>query len=131
MMQVSDWLMKGMVDEEEEDDIDSETGSMMRKISSPRSSNQVDRGYHADGDGDGDGDEVKVRVIILQNDNNCEAQNVQPTNICMKILTDNVPRCGNVLQCFQGDIRTMFRPFNMNTMDNVSILFADIVGFTR
>ena len=25
----------------------------------------------------------------------------------------------------------MFRPFNMNTMDNVSILFADIVGFTR
>ena len=75
MMQVSDWLMKGMVDEEEEDDIDSETGSMMRKISSPRSSNQVDRGYHADGDGDGDGDgdEVKVRVIILQNDNNCEA----------------------------------------------------------
>jgi len=67
---VSDWLMKGMVDEEEEDDIDSETGSMMRKISSPRSSNQ-------------------------------------------------------------GDIRTMFRPFNMNTMDNVSILFADIVGFTR
>jgi len=67
---VSDWLMKGMVDEEEEEDIDSETGSMMRKISSPRSSNQ-------------------------------------------------------------GDIRTMFRPFNMNTMDNVSILFADIVGFTR
>ena len=36
--------MKGMVDEEEEDDIDSETGSMMRKISSPRSSNQVDNG---------------------------------------------------------------------------------------
>ena len=34
-------MMKGMVDEEEEEDIDSETGSMMRKISSPRSSNQV------------------------------------------------------------------------------------------
>ena len=29
------------MDEEEEEDIDSETGSMMRKISSPRSSNQV------------------------------------------------------------------------------------------
>ncbi|KAG0724804.1 Adenylate cyclase type 9 [Chionoecetes opilio] len=30
-----------------------------------------------------------------------------------------------------NDIRTLFRPFNMNGMDNVSILFADIVGFTR
>jgi len=68
---VSDWLMKGGVDDDEDDvDIDSETGSMMRKISSPRSSNQ-------------------------------------------------------------GDIRTIFRPFNMNAMENVSILFADIVGFTR
>ena len=48
VLQVSDWLMKGMVDEEEEDDIDSETGSMMRKISSPRSSNQVDLGHDDD-----------------------------------------------------------------------------------
>ncbi len=31
----------------------------------------------------------------------------------------------------QGDIRSIFRPFNMNAMENVSILFADIVGFTR
>lgn len=30
-----------------------------------------------------------------------------------------------------GDIRSLFRPFNMNAMHNVSILFADIVGFTR
>ncbi len=30
-----------------------------------------------------------------------------------------------------GDIRTIFRPFNMNAMEDVSILFADIVGFTR
>lgn len=68
---VSDWLMKGGIEDDEDDvDIDSETGSMMRKISSPRSSNQ-------------------------------------------------------------GDIRTIFRPFNMNAMENVSILFADIVGFTR
>ena len=36
------------------------------------------------------------------------------------------PRSSN-----QGDIRTIFRPFNMNAMENVSILFADIVGFTR
>ncbi|XP_013138530.1 PREDICTED: adenylate cyclase type 9 [Papilio polytes] len=30
-----------------------------------------------------------------------------------------------------GDIKSLFRPFNMSCMDNVSILFADIVGFTR
>ena len=31
-----------------------------------------------------------------------------------------------------GDARFLtFRPFKMNTMDNVSILFADIVGFTK
>jgi len=30
-----------------------------------------------------------------------------------------------------GDIRSLFRPFNMDAMHNVSILFADIVGFTR
>ncbi|XP_018327367.1 adenylate cyclase type 9 isoform X2 [Agrilus planipennis] len=28
-------------------------------------------------------------------------------------------------------IRSLFRPFNMNRMENVSILFADIVGFTK
>merc|ERR1719158_674871 len=36
------------------------------------------------------------------------------------------PRSSN-----QGDIRHIFRPFNMNAMENVSILFADIVGFTK
>ncbi|KAK7079284.1 Adenylate cyclase type 9 [Halocaridina rubra] len=30
-----------------------------------------------------------------------------------------------------SDITTIFRPFNMHGMDNVSILFADIVGFTK
>ncbi|XP_045115025.1 adenylate cyclase type 9-like isoform X1 [Portunus trituberculatus] len=30
-----------------------------------------------------------------------------------------------------NDLTSLFRPFNMNGMDNVSILFADIVGFTR
>ncbi|XP_063224405.1 adenylate cyclase type 9 isoform X2 [Bacillus rossius redtenbacheri] len=30
-----------------------------------------------------------------------------------------------------GDIRSLFRPFNMHRMEDVSILFADIVGFTR
>ena len=59
---VADWLMKeghaeGLDDDLDDDDI-SESGSMMRKISSPRSSNQ-------------------------------------------------------------GDIRTIFRPFNMNAMENV------------
>ncbi|CAG0884522.1 unnamed protein product [Cyprideis torosa] len=31
----------------------------------------------------------------------------------------------------QDTLRTLFRPFNMDSLDNVSILFADIVGFTR
>lgn len=30
-----------------------------------------------------------------------------------------------------SDIKSLFRPFNMSSMDSVSILFADIVGFTR
>lgn len=30
-----------------------------------------------------------------------------------------------------GDLQTLFRPFNMHRMESVSILFADIVGFTR
>ncbi|KAL1509814.1 hypothetical protein ABEB36_004495 [Hypothenemus hampei] len=30
-----------------------------------------------------------------------------------------------------NDLRSLFRPFNMDTMHNVSILFADIVGFTN
>lgn len=30
-----------------------------------------------------------------------------------------------------GDIKSLFRPFNMHRMENVSILFADIVGFTK
>lgn len=30
-----------------------------------------------------------------------------------------------------NDIQSLFRPFNMNRMSNVSILFADIVGFTK
>ncbi|KAF7264402.1 hypothetical protein GWI33_023316 [Rhynchophorus ferrugineus] len=30
-----------------------------------------------------------------------------------------------------NDIRSLFRPFIMDTMSNVSILFADIVGFTK
>ena len=63
-------MKEGHPDDQDDFDLESETGSMMRKISSPRSSNQ-------------------------------------------------------------GDIRTIFRPFNMNAMDNVSILFADIVGFTK
>nr|CAD7571908.1 unnamed protein product [Timema californicum] len=30
-----------------------------------------------------------------------------------------------------NDVRSLFRPFNMHHMENVSILFADIVGFTK
>lgn len=34
-------------------------------------------------------------------------------------------------QVASGDLRSIFRPFNMHRMESVSILFADIVGFTR
>lgn len=30
-----------------------------------------------------------------------------------------------------SDLKSLFRPFNMHCMENVSILFADIVGFTK
>ncbi|XP_055371012.1 adenylate cyclase type 9 [Condylostylus longicornis] len=30
-----------------------------------------------------------------------------------------------------NDVKSLFRPFHMSSMDNVSILFADIVGFTK
>lgn len=30
-----------------------------------------------------------------------------------------------------NDVQSLFRPFHMHSMDNVSILFADIVGFTK
>ena len=40
--QVADWLMKEGHTDDDDLDMDSETGSMMRKISSPRSSNQGD-----------------------------------------------------------------------------------------
>lgn len=30
-----------------------------------------------------------------------------------------------------SDVKSLFRPFHMHSMDNVSILFADIVGFTN
>lgn len=30
-----------------------------------------------------------------------------------------------------SDVKSLFRPFHMHSMENVSILFADIVGFTK
>lgn len=30
-----------------------------------------------------------------------------------------------------NNVKCLFRPFHMASMDNVSILFADIVGFTK
>lgn len=30
-----------------------------------------------------------------------------------------------------GNVKCLFRPFHMASMENVSILFADIVGFTK
>ncbi|KAB7494542.1 Adenylate cyclase type 9 [Armadillidium nasatum] len=71
---VANWLMEKAHSEDVEDySTFSEDGPILRKVSSPRSSNAGDSSLHGE----------------------------------------------------------TFRPFNMNIMDNVSILFADIVGFTR
>lgn len=46
-------------------------------------------------------------------------------------LKPNDPLNPRVSNPGASDIKSLFRPFNMSSMDNVSILFADIVGFTR
>lgn len=35
------------------------------------------------------------------------------------------------LKSHSNDVKSLFRPFHMHSMNNVSILFADIVGFTK
>ncbi|XP_072941422.1 adenylate cyclase type 9 [Epargyreus clarus] len=55
-------------------------------------------------------------------------EQVQESDINFKTLDPLNPRTSNP---GASDIKSLFRPFNMNSMDNVSILFADIVGFTR
>lgn len=35
------------------------------------------------------------------------------------------------LRMTSNDVKSLFRPFHMHSMNNVSILFADIVGFTK
>lgn len=40
-------------------------------------------------------------------------------------------RGGKLSSGVNDQLRTIFRPFNMHRMENVSILFADIVGFTQ
>ncbi|XP_058443636.1 adenylate cyclase type 9 isoform X2 [Malaya genurostris] len=39
--------------------------------------------------------------------------------------------CAPAKRTTAQDLKSLFRPFHMNSMDNVSILFADIVGFTK
>lgn len=59
----------------------------------------------------------KVANILLEE--SMEHEMMQIEN-----LSHNRPRVSN-------DVKTLFRPFHMHSMDNVSILFADIVGFTK
>lgn len=42
-----------------------------------------------------------------------------------------LPQVSSPRPSHTSGLDSMFRPFNMHGMDNVSILFADIVGFTR
>ncbi|CAG4940401.1 unnamed protein product [Colias eurytheme] len=55
-------------------------------------------------------------------------EQVQDTETLSKSHDPLQPRTSNP---GASDIKSLFRPFNMSSMDNVSILFADIVGFTK
>ena len=63
---------------------------------------------------------------------------LMPPSVAHWLMNDdeNFKKNGRVsekmLNPFANDIKqSLFRPFNMSRMENVSILFADIVGFTR
>lgn len=64
-------------------------------------------------------------------------QSVMPPKVAAWLLQegclgDDEAACGDAhRRGSSGDIRSLFRPFNMDAMHNVSVLFADIVGFTR
>ncbi|KAF4520727.1 hypothetical protein B566_EDAN004847 [Ephemera danica] len=60
------------------------------------------------------------------NDENAEEEVYYDDESGSIIRKVSSPRSSNT-----GDIRSLFRPFNMHCMNDVSILFADIVGFTR
>lgn len=60
---------------------------------------------------------------------------VMPPRVADLLLkeTNNTGRKSNDLNIKEtsNDVKSMFRPFHMHSMNNVSILFADIVGFTK
>lgn len=62
----------------------------------------------------------------LMNDDANFAKNAEP-RISETEPRNSEPRTSNPTT----DLRSLFRPFNMHRMENVSILFADIVGFTK
>lgn len=58
---------------------------------------------------------------------------VMPPKLAEVLLNDdtNFLKPGRTSNPETADLKTLFRPFNMNRIENVSILFADIVGFTK
>ncbi|XP_054266765.1 adenylate cyclase type 9 isoform X2 [Macrosteles quadrilineatus] len=58
---------------------------------------------------------------------------VMPPKVADWLMSEGV-KSGNedeMQNVREGDIKSIFRPFNMHRMEDVSILFADIVGFTK
>ncbi len=112
---LAEWLMRGHVQ-------DSDDGTSMFPMSSTIQSS----GDDLDGN--------RKNSNKLQHFGNGETSSIaedsksdaSSIDVDFQIRKISSPRSSN-----QGDIRSIFRPFNMNTMDNVSILFADIVGFTK
>lgn len=60
----------------------------------------------------------KVAAMLLKE--------VRPPMQFSKCSQTHLPRLRST-----NDVKSLFRPFHMHSMDNVSILFADIVGFTK
>ncbi|CAH1127277.1 unnamed protein product [Ceutorhynchus assimilis] len=57
---------------------------------------------------------------------------LMPPSVAHWLLYENIETrrpSGDSME--NNDLKSLFRPFNMDTMNNVSILFADIVGFTK
>ena len=103
-LKVADWLMTGHAEDQDED-----------QSGLPTSKNLSEDANTKNGALDDD---------YSLTDSDFQGQSFEPIPPTMKKLSS--PRTSN-----QGELKSIFRPFNMNTMNNVSILFADIVGFTK
>ena len=125
-LKVADWLMTG---QSEDNDDDNKPGGVHRHAGNSKggangedldNASKAENNSDADVDSNSDDDDDDKSY----NQDLHYGDHPYPAGPALKKMS--TPRSSN-----QGDIRSIFRPFNMNTMNDVSILFADIVGFTK